>query len=444
MADQQNGLRQRHKSKSVINSAISSTTKKFRSLSLRTKCVLVLIAFMVFIAYLLMLWHQVTNRLREFTYIQADTCPACYGSSLCPRLFRGDAHFTGILSKIRSMDYLNSKNFHYGKFDGKDVVLKKLVPDNELQELDDRICRTARREPGCDVARVVVSSDMVTDVRKHELQVSYLAGVNNMFYCPSRRLLDQLLQNYLEKYSYEAPYFLIIDKIQIMITAMVSSEPLMLQTFPASAGWPFPFYVGACGRFVLVENCGEGLQKFHTAPIQQRYNLAYQVLQIADYLTENPSNFTLYWTSLKPADFVVDHNGHVKFVDLKNLIVVDQSMYNEVVNAGKPRMFEAPYTECMEYCPPTPTTKLCDHFTSDWNIYTVCRYILSEHATDPGLQGGLLHGMSTAALDDWDMRFLLKECTAPSTKGGRIKILHRLLHTLDSLRKGKETHQVNI
>ncbi|XP_014775794.1 divergent protein kinase domain 2A [Octopus bimaculoides] len=444
MNHSQDGLRQRHKKKSIIKSAISSTSQKFQSLSLKTKCLFVLLAFTLLVAYIIMLWYQVTNRLREFTYIQADTCPACYGSSICLALFRGDAHFTGMLSKIRSFDYLNSKNFHYGKLNGKEVVLKKLVADDVLKDLDDKICRSARRTPGCDVARVVVKADFVSQVRQHELEVDHLKGVNDMFYCPSRRLLDRLLKYYLEKYSYEAPYFYAVDKIQILITAMISSEPLMLQTFPASQGWPFPSYIGACGRFVLLENCGESLQNFHQASLKKRYDLAYQVMKIANFLAENPSNFSLYWTSLKPSDFVVDQNGHVKFVDLKNIIVVDKEEYKEVANTGKPKTFEAIFTECENFCPPTPTNELCNHLSSDWNIYLACRHVLSEHATDPAMKGGLLHDMSHAALDDWDMRFLIKECTSPTTKGGRIKSIHRLLHTLDSLRNGKEQHPVNI
>lgn len=106
--------------------------------------------------------------------------------------------------------------------------------------------------------------------------------------------------------------------------------------------------------------------------------------------------------------------------------------------------YEAKFLIYDEVVPPTPYKELCGHARSDWNIYMTCRYILSGSAIDPVIPGGLLHDMSKAARDDWDMDYLLKECNSPSTKGGRLKILQKLFHTLDALRNGKETHNVDV
>lgn len=410
------GLRKRRKSQplNMLRSALSSTSSKFNRLSLRTKCVLIFCGFMLIVFYILMAMHQVSNRLREDSYLETNKCPACYGASLCKPLYDGKAHFTG-LSNIRSLDILNFKNFHYGKYRGEDVVLKKLVQNSVLQDIDERICFSADRKVGCDVARISYIADFSREIRTTDLQVSHLTGVSDMFRCPSVRFVRRLLANYKERAKHEVPIYYITDKIQVLVTAMINSEPLMLQTFPSSEGWPFPAYIGACGRFIVVENCGQSLKDFYNAPIEKRADIAYQVLKIAEILTDNPHGYAIYWTELKANDFVVDKYGQVKFVDLNNVVVVDrESFVNENKNDFM-ETYEAKFLIYDEVVPPTPYKELCGHARSDWNIYMTCRYILSGSAIDPVIPGGLLHDMSKAARDDWDMDYLLKECNSPST-----------------------------
>ena len=64
--------------------------------------------------------------------------------------------------------------------------------------------------------------------------------------------------------------------------------------------------------------------------IYSQVDLAYQVLKIADYLTNNKEDFALYLIDVTFDNFVVDAAGKVKLVDLEDIIVVDK----QAVKAG--------------------------------------------------------------------------------------------------------------
>ena len=56
------------------------------------------------------------------------------------------------------------------------------------------------------------------------------------------------------------------DKFMLLYTLAVNPEPIILQSFPSGEGWPFPAYIGACGRIIAVENSGKTLREyFHSS-----------------------------------------------------------------------------------------------------------------------------------------------------------------------------------
>lgn len=60
-------------------------------------------------------------------------------------------------------------------------------------------------------------------------------------------------------------------------------------------------------------------------------SLAYQIFKIADMMTNNPTEFALYWTDIDYENIAVDNQGKVVIIDAENIIVVDKKK----VEAGK-------------------------------------------------------------------------------------------------------------
>lgn len=52
-------------------------------------------------------------------------------------------------------------------------------------------------------------------------------------------------------------------------------------------------------------------------------DIAYQILKIADQLTHNKDEFSLYFTDINSNNFVVDPSGKVTVVDAEDIVVVD-------------------------------------------------------------------------------------------------------------------------
>lgn len=56
------------------------------------------------------------------------------------------------------------------------------------------------------------------------------------------------------------------ERVQMVLTLWQSQEPIVYQMFPRQEGWPFPGYVGSCGRVVVYESPGEPLGTFLNEP----------------------------------------------------------------------------------------------------------------------------------------------------------------------------------
>lgn len=232
------------------------------------------------------------------------------------------------------------------------------------------------------------------------------------------------------------------DKVQIWTASLVNAEPIILQTFPAEEDWPFPQYHGACGRYVVVDYKGRPVSEFYKAPWSKRVDIAYQILKIADQLTHNKEEFSLYLTDVNGNNFVVDASGKVTIVDAEDIVVVDA----RAVRAAKPHgwedIHESSSPDCsrksFKECHPFSETQLCSHVTSDHNYYAVCRFLLSRYAqaVDTGFSdGGLLHDIPDVAKDEWDLEYLLNECAIPQRQRGRVQVVHKLIEALDNLRQ---------
>ncbi|XP_050389067.1 divergent protein kinase domain 2A isoform X1 [Patella vulgata] len=428
-----------------IQRVVNDSQLRYKQLPTRAKFMLVF--SLLFSLYLYWSIYKIvfTNDLQSESFLETDKCPACYGMSACGFLLTDQVKLTG-WSKLRFLDVVNVKNVHFGKHVYKEhnVVLKKLALDKELVEVDNEVCKDANREPGCDIARVIYKGSTPYSLKDKPILPKHLSSLTvSMFTCASYRLLDRMWSYYKERLNQDDIMYR--DKVQLWYLSKVNTEPLVMQTFPAREGWPFPEYYGACGRFIVSEHGGRPLQEFYHASFEKRVDIAYQIMKMALKMTENRDDFILYWTDIQYENFAVDAGGKVRIIDAENIIVVDKM----AVEATKPRgwndLYESDFDECNgENCLTFSTNNLCRHVNSDHNYYAACRNLLSQYGSEPGMPGGLLHDMPDYAKNDWELDGMLNECARPSKPKGRIIIKERLIEALDQLRKMKPAKDINV
>lgn len=92
--------------------------------------------------------------------------------------------------------------------------------------------------------------------------------------------------------------------------------------FPGTEGWPFPRYHGSCGR-LMVWTSSRPLSGLHKAPIEQRADAAYQLIQLTQGLSSNSLGFRLYYTRLGEDMFGLLEDGRVFITDASTIGVID-------------------------------------------------------------------------------------------------------------------------
>ncbi|GFS18393.1 deleted in autism protein 1 homolog [Elysia marginata] len=426
-----------------LENAMGDSMLKMKMMPSRAKAVFFLSAVLSLAFYLyLAKWLFMRDPEMEIdAFLNIDKCPACFGGSACGMFYYKQIDLLG-MSKFRSFDMINPKNVHYGTMrpDGREILIKKLATDNQFEELDQKLCLEAKRPIDCDIARVIMRTDKVLPFRLDPLSPKHLKDTGAfMFDCPSYRLLDRVW-TYFQEYKKKKEIFL-SDKVQIFYMASVNPEALLVQVFPKAEGWPFPEYLGSCGRGIVVENAGQPLSQFVGSSFHIRAGIAYELMKIAEKLTTK-SDFALYLTDVNYDNFAVDYSGKVTVVDLENIIVVDKLG----IEARKPEGYDEPHEAIFDDCEGKncllfQSDKLCNRLNSDHNYNAICRNLLSTYAVEPGMPEGFLHSMPDEAQDYWDLGNLLEECANPKQPRGRWKVKDKLIKALAALKDLSEEHK---
>ena len=218
---------------SNLESAVSESVLKIRLMPTRAKFAIMLslifsVVFYLYVAHWIFSAASDEEKALE-TLLETDKCPACFGFTSCGMLYQKQIKLLGS-SKYRLLDMINGKNVHFGhmEYEGKDVVLKKLATDSELRAMDKKLCEDAKRNEGCDIARVIVKTDVGLPMFNGPLTPSVLEKTDGfMFKCPSYRLVDRMM-TYFKEFKRKNEVFL-SDKMQILYTAFLNPEPLLLQ-----------------------------------------------------------------------------------------------------------------------------------------------------------------------------------------------------------------------
>ncbi|XP_071838169.1 divergent protein kinase domain 2A-like [Apostichopus japonicus] len=395
-------------------------------------CLLILILLSVTLGFIL--HSQMSqNFLEDEYFVDAVKCPACYGTSACQR-FRRKEYQLHSYSQFRMFDLVNTKNVHHGAhMEVQSVVFKKLASDEELRQFDDDICIQANQRRGCDVSVAIFKSDLVDIIYSHMLEHNHVSDMSDLVRCPSQRLLDRIYDMYKERQS--DGFLSRHNKIQLITTIAINPEPLVLQIFPQSDGWPFPRYLGACGRFIVEEKIDTPLYKFLEASWATRLSIALQVLQIAEKFTDNDLGYALYPTDITLENLAVTDKEEVMFIDAENILVVDREQIRKDAAEGWDIKTEAIPDGCPaeQYCLAFSPQDLCTRYFTDHNYYAFIHGLFGKQNSN--YPYGLLHSIPHDVPDGEKLQRLLEECINPSKPLGRFDAFPQLLKLVEKLNR---------
>ncbi|RMC02132.1 hypothetical protein DUI87_21296 [Hirundo rustica rustica] len=431
------------------------------------------------------------NELSERRFLQLNKCPACWGTSWCRKFLNGQLRLES-WGRLRLLDFFNVKNVYFARYGepregSRRVVLKRLGSAQELADIDTKICRRATGRGRCDLLQALPATEFASlngDVRL--LTPGAVEGWSDLVHCPSQRLLDRLVRRYAE--TKDSGSFLLrnlkdSERMQLLITLAFNPEPLVLQaaveafpfplssaswhevvmwygsgsdprelqpskyqpcfpddvqgieSFPSDEGWPFAKYLGACGRMVAVNYVGEELWSYFNAPWEKRVDLAWQLMEIAEQLTNNDFEFALYLLDVSFDNFAVGpRDGKVIIVDAENVLVADKRLIRQNKPENWDVWYESKFDDCdKEACLSFSKEILCARVTVDHNYYAICQNLLSRHATWRGTSGGLLHDPPAEIAKDGRLEALLDECANPKKRYGRFQAAKELREYLAQL-----------
>uniref|UniRef100_A0A8B9J914 Divergent protein kinase domain 2B n=1 Tax=Astyanax mexicanus TaxID=7994 RepID=A0A8B9J914_ASTMX len=264
-------------------------------------------------------------------FLGLDKCNACVGTSICKKFFKEEIRFEKWLSSQLDLPSANRTsyegNYTCDSESWRPVVLSRLVSPHLHELADKNICMSAGRRKSCSIEAVLRATPRFqTWTRSNLLLPSMVQALASpMLRCPSQRLLDRIVRRYFEVAdvgSVQMKHFTTKDKLRLLYTMAVNQQPLILQMFPGTEGWPFLRYHGSCGRLMVWAGSGP-LKKLYSSPLAQRADAAYQLLHITQSLACNSLRFHLYYTTASEDMFGIVEDGRVFITDASTIGIID-------------------------------------------------------------------------------------------------------------------------
>ncbi|CAB3372344.1 Hypothetical predicted protein [Cloeon dipterum] len=354
---------------------------------------------------------------------EEEKCPACYGTNLCPAIKSGSIHLYPFIS------WFNAKNVYFGHTSaGQKLTFKKLGHDWELEELDSYVCRLVGQNSknNCRLSELAWRLDDVHTAIFNTV-LSNLSLRSGISFCPvaDTKQIDDLVDRVV-KHSKETAYKTLL--INVLTMFILNPEPVILQAFRAEDGWPFPKYLGSCGRVTAQEFIGSTLAYYTNSEWRTRAKLALQLLKIAQRMTFHDPRFSLYMTDVTPENLAVDSHGNLKVVDLGNIIIVDKNPPLSARPEGWKEKHTSDILEECETCFSYSQEDICGHRTSDHNYYAVCQFF--------GHTAWLRNAPENVLRAYPQLPELLRECAEPQREQGRYIAVRKLIAVLANVTLG--------
>ncbi|XP_071440094.1 divergent protein kinase domain 2A-like [Hetaerina americana] len=376
--------------------------------------------------------YQIWRNANIEDIVAVDRCPFCYGNTLCSSVYKGRLSI-GKSKSLTLWEHYNkffsgAKNVFYGMLDkSQEIMLKNLGHDWELREFDSEADKLLVMFGVRDWNEL--SPDSLLLLIAEKLSGNFSAPMMKLLLCSPDSEIDEengshILDEFLNRLSIDSDFDVrsggLAALLHIWSLLHINPEPIILQLFPSQGGWPFPEYLGACGRLVAEEYCGEPLSAVaYNLSWEKRALLASQALTAAHRFTHGDSVFRLYLVDISPDNVVVmeDIKGiHLKFVDLEDTILVDKRISQTDEST---QWHETHLSRLQDDCPDGScfvfsAYDICSHHLSDHNYFAVCNQLFGP---SPYLQEGLLRPFPEKVRQNEyhsQLDFLLKECMQPT------------------------------
>ncbi len=206
--------------------------------------------------------------------------------------------------------------------------------------------------------------------------------------------------------------------------------------------WPFPVYVGECGRLLVLEGPWIPLKQFLNKSWKARADLAVQVMQMIDLFSSGDSELLLMVNDFNIDHFIVDDEGRVLYSDLSNVLIAERAFTG--AEGGTGGAAKAEKVKCNEQCFKTFTSDLystnpatrasacpkLDIMAGNIMHSLACKHILSDLDTHKQSRPhgqrlpGLLHTFPDKHKDE--LNEMLEECVDEKEPGGRLQSVEEL------------------
>ncbi|KAJ7320627.1 hypothetical protein JRQ81_020138 [Phrynocephalus forsythii] len=316
------------------------------------------------------------------TFLGLDKCNACIGTSICKKFFKEEIRFDSWLSSHLKLppNYLScySGNYSDDSKNWRPVEISRLATKYQHDQSDKRICASVTHAKSCSIERTLWKTERFQKwLKAKRLTPGLVQGLpTTLLRCPSQRLLDRIVRRYAEVPDAGSVYmdhFTDRDKLRLLYTLSVNTHPIMLQIFPGAEGWPFPKYLGSCGRLIVTTST-RPLKEFYGVSSDVAVDLALQLLAVLDSIVNNDLGYFFYFTQVDAGTFGVFSDGRLFIRDASMLGVIDKQEGIQLMNGQweEKDIFSCLVTDCQN-APPS-----CNSIRRSQSLSMVCMELLPK------------------------------------------------------------------
>uniref|UniRef100_A0A8D0ECE2 Divergent protein kinase domain 2B n=1 Tax=Salvator merianae TaxID=96440 RepID=A0A8D0ECE2_SALMN len=338
------------------------------------------------------------------TFLGLDKCNACIGTSICKKFFKEEIRFDSWLSSHLKLPpiYLScyTGNYTDDTKSWRPVEISRLTTKYQHDQSDKRICTSLTHTKSCSIEHALWKTERFQKwLKAKRLTLPLVQGLYTpMLRCPSQRLLDRIVRRYAEVPDAGSVYmdhFTERDKLRLLYTLSVNTHPIILQIFPGAEGWPFPKYLGSCGRLVVTTST-RPLNEFFGVSSDVAADLALQLLAIIDSMRNNDLNYFFFFSHVDADTFGVFNNGHLFIRDASTLGVIDKKEGSQLMDDQPEHkdIFSCLVADCQSVLPS------CASIKQTQNLLMVCKELLPKLLKEtflPPLQEQIDSALSTCA-----------------------------------------------